>query len=628
MSRIGPHPLSSAAVRGPLWTSGVRVAAWWRWPAAGLLALLTCSVPPLAPAPGIDTSWQAGLALAQQQGLHFGREIVFTYGPLGFLTVPRLFVVWSGIAAVGLALVLQLVLCGTLLHVMRDVPGPVAFVVTYVVATVAPPSSEAEIGLVVVLSLTLWTLMRADGNVPRSLPVVGGIAAATLLLVKPNTGLFALLLVGIAVGFAGRRRRRAFAELAGSFVLAVIALWLATGNALGDLVPWLRASVQFSLGYTAGMALIDPGRHREIVDAVLLVVVLAALVAHAAAGRPRARQAGLALATAVGMFALFKEGFVRLDAHAAVFFFAAAVVAATLARGELTRIAGVGAAIVASVWSFAAFGVQGSTLFHYADRWHGTTAAVRLLADGSARNALRTDARAAMIANLRMPPRVLSDLRAHTVDVQPSETSAAWTLGLRWRPEPDFQSYAVLTPALDRIDADALVSARAPERVLRVYPLAGVDGRNPAFDAPTAFLALVCNYRETFSSVALAVFARATNRCGTPRRLGSVSVGPGRHVRVPRAGPGELVYARLHIPTSLGERLRELAWKPAVLPAIVLDGVSYRLVAATASGPLLLHMPASAGIAASGLDDARVRMFRLAHVPSPVTVDFYAVRVG
>jgi hypothetical protein len=629
VSKIGPHPSSSAAaLHGPLWTSSIRIAAWWRWPAAGLLALLTCSVPALAPAPGLDSSWQAGLALAHRQGLHFGRDIVFTYGPLGFLTVPRLYVVWSGIAAVVVALVLQLVLCRTLLQVLRDVPAPVALVAAYVVATVAPPNAEAEVGLVVVLSLTLWTLLRPEAHSPPWLPFGGGLAAATLLLVKPNTGVFALVLVTIAVGVCAQSRLRALSELACSFVVAVVVLWLATGNALGDVVPWLRASAQFTLGYTAGMALNDPGRHRQLVDAGLLVVVIAALLAHAAAGRPRARQAALAAASCVGMFALFKEGFVRLDAHDAVFFFAAAVVAATLARGELTRIAGVGAAVVASVWSLAAFGVQGSALFHVADRLHGTTADIRLLADGFARDALVADARSAMLANLRMPPHVLRDLRSHTVDVQPAETSAVWTLGLRWRPEPDFQSYAVLTPALDRMNADALTSTRAPERVLRLYPLGGVDGRNPAFDAPAAFLALVCNYRETYANGALEVFARATNRCGTPRALESMSIRAGQHVVVPHAGPDELVYARLHISRSLTERLRELVWKPARLPAIVLDGVSFRLIAATAAGPLLMRLPGSAGITSGGLDDARVRTFRLANVPSPVTVDFYAVHLG
>jgi hypothetical protein len=191
-----------------------------------------------------------------------------------------------------------------------------------------------------------------------------------------------------------------------------------------------------------------------------------------------------------------------------------------------------------------------------------------------------------------------------------------------------FQSYAVLTPALDRLNADFLASRRAPERVLRLHPLSSIDNRNPVFDAPTAFLALVCNYRETFAGGGFEVLARATNRCGPPRRLAGRSIEAGQDVRVPRARPNELVYARIRIPRSLGDRLRELAWKPAAEPAIELDGVPFRLVAATASGPLLMRMPASAGFPASGLRDAQVATFRLTGVAPPAQVDFYAVRVG
>jgi hypothetical protein len=185
----------------------------------------------------------------------------------------------------------------------------------------------------------------------------------------------------------------------------------------------------------------------------------------------------------------------------------------------------------------------------------------------------------------------------------------------------------VLTPALDRLDADLLRSPRAPERVLRINARQDVDGRNPVFDAPIAYLALVCNYRQTFASSTVEVLARSTNRCAPSRLLGGVEIRAGAIVRVPAARPNELVYAQLRIPRSWTERVRELFWKPATLPAIVLDGQEFRLITATASGPLLMRMPRTAGIAASSLADPNVHTLRLLHVPAPVRIDFYAVRI-
>jgi hypothetical protein len=253
-------------------------------------------------------------------------------------------------------------------------------------------------------------------------------------------------------------------------------------------------------------------------------------------------------------------------------------------------------------------------------------AQLKLLADGAARNEALARSRAAML--LALPPDVLRDLRSHTVDVQPTETSVVWSLGLHWRPQPVFQSYAVLTPALDRLNADFLASPRAAERVIRMHTRWSMDRRNPVFDAPNAFLALVCDYRHTFANSSVEVMAHAANRCGPPRPLGGGSTRAGQDVRVPRAGPHELVYARLHIPRPFGDRLRELVWKPAAQPEIELDGTSFHLIAATASGPLLMRMPPSAGFPPGSLDDAQVEKLRLAGVPSPVRVDFYAVRIG
>ena len=44
---------------------------------------------------GLDPSWQVGLQLAAVNGFVFGRDVLFTYGPLGFLMFPMLFSKWA-----------------------------------------------------------------------------------------------------------------------------------------------------------------------------------------------------------------------------------------------------------------------------------------------------------------------------------------------------------------------------------------------------------------------------------------------------------------------------------------------------------------------------------------------------
>ncbi len=53
-----------------------------------VIILISFPVPIRALAPGIDPSWMAGINWATAKQLVFGRDIVFTYGPLAFALCP------------------------------------------------------------------------------------------------------------------------------------------------------------------------------------------------------------------------------------------------------------------------------------------------------------------------------------------------------------------------------------------------------------------------------------------------------------------------------------------------------------------------------------------------------------
>ena len=53
----------------------------------------------LAPYAGLDGSWQAAMAMAAHQHLPFGTQVIWTYGPLGFLTSGQLYYAGTAIVA-------------------------------------------------------------------------------------------------------------------------------------------------------------------------------------------------------------------------------------------------------------------------------------------------------------------------------------------------------------------------------------------------------------------------------------------------------------------------------------------------------------------------------------------------
>jgi hypothetical protein len=109
--------------------------------AAGFI-VLTWLAQGLSPATGLESGWMLGLNLANQTGLEHGTEVMFTYGPLGWVARPRAFEVDTVLGYVantsaiigGLAFIL---LCTRAIHQRWWVPA-VTFVGSAVELHVAP----------------------------------------------------------------------------------------------------------------------------------------------------------------------------------------------------------------------------------------------------------------------------------------------------------------------------------------------------------------------------------------------------------------------------------------------------------------------------------------------------------
>ena len=101
---------SAGTGRAPALSPGARLRLRVRRPSGRAVALLTSSwllgvlivlvswrPLPTTPAVGLDPSWTLALQLAAAERLHWGTELIFNYGPLGFLDFPLVAVTWAAI---------------------------------------------------------------------------------------------------------------------------------------------------------------------------------------------------------------------------------------------------------------------------------------------------------------------------------------------------------------------------------------------------------------------------------------------------------------------------------------------------------------------------------------------------
>jgi hypothetical protein len=605
-----------------------------------IVALLGWQIGFQTPAAGIDPSWNAGLAMAADQGLHFGEQVLFTYGPLGFLGSRIVFFGGLSVLSFLYAAALYILFCVGLVGALRRVlPLLVAMAVAFV-AVAWLPMPLLEVGLLAAVFACFW-LLEAERS-ERALwvfVVAAATFAAPAALTKLSTGpLVAVILLIALIGTrAGGRRIAAYVVL---FAVEALVLWLATGQSLGAIPAFVGHTIEISGGYSSAML-----RSTDVAPWKVTMAVIAAigsgmgLVAAAWlwGGRDQATRWAGAVIAALVSFAIYKEGVVRVDAgHLTVVFANAAVLWLAVGLGGRRR----GLMLVAAAIIFAiSLPVRPAGLTTQFDPVSNVRLAVegaRTLLSPSRRDVFLVEGRAGMQATYALAPRGLAALDGRTVAVEPWEVGAAWAYELDWDPLPVFQSYSAYTPELDRLNAEAVEDPHGPERILRQntqvvvpeFPTADLDDRFGGWDPPEQARAVLCNFAPLWEDERWQVLGRVGDRCGGEREIESMSAGAGEAVDVPTPGPGEVVFARIHGAGVSGlERVQTFLFHAASRHAVVNGETRYRLVPETAGDGLLLR--AAPGIVKPGPFDPvpEAETIAVEGGADRITYDFYALRV-
>lgn len=567
-----------------------QAAPLWAAPLAAIvLLLLGWRAVTELPTYGLDPSWQAGLHMAAHQDLRWGSELLFTFGPLGWLRDPTYWYEDSGRLAVAWLAGTRLITFGVLWTLGRRTFGswgallvmlPIAWMINDPVQVLGAAGA-----LWLAWNVQQHPQQRSNALVAAAL----GALAALELLGKFNVGVLIGTATIVAVAFATPRMRAArlisMVVLAG--VSALFVGWLLSGQRLEDLVPYLRGGLEIASGYSAAMGVADPDYSWTVAfTALWWLLGVAAVLTRTDARSRRSRAALIAVWTVISFF-LFKAGVVRLDSGH-WFIPLATLAPLTLALPwrptQAARIAA--AALALAPVALFAFRVD-SPLGPLDVVGHQNMARKQLagLYDAGRGASLRDLGRADTPAAYGLSPRIVEALRGRSAEVWPWATGIVWGLELEWRPQPIFQTYAAYTARFDQLNRDQVAAGDAAERVL-LAPNSSIDSRLASFDTPAAARELVCRYRPVAQQDALwLVVARGANRCSAPRLLTQMTVAWGQPFPVPAPHRDGLVYMRVEGTEAHGlERLRTMLYRGHDRTIHMDDRpTNNRFVAATAS---------------------------------------------
>ncbi len=541
---------------------------------------------------GLDSSWIVGINWALARGLQFGRDIVFTYGPLGFLDPPFLveYQLWrvSFLFRLFAHTLLFVSSYLTARHAVSD-QGPWARLLYSLpmVSVLAFRPDVSQPGKEVVFSVMLLFLVYSTRKelFSRRFAVLMLTVLSFLLaiasLIKFNYAIDAVLLLaalGLVSGFRPNSQLKTWLMVGTAYVVTVPFLWVVAGQNLLNFGAFVWGGIQVSIGYSSAMAIGNGLFSQAVLGFGSLVLFLGILVYYLA--RRSYQIVALLVLNSGLLFESFKHGFVRYDfGHVLSFYtYVGPLLAITsiltladlqrdirrirhiipvLAPISLVVMVGVLPILAPPATAIAAMGRDNVTkkVTEYRQ-------AISLFLNPQAGQSSLDAIKGTVRAEYSIHPRLVQRIGNSRVDIFPWDIALLWAYNMNWTPRPMFQTYNDYTSGLDHLNSVYLSGPRAPEYILFGYK-EDIDGRYLLFDEPETFRTLLCMYRYVDSDANFALLRHTkTETCGSPQEVVAVVASMGEFVPVPQPA-NALLFARVLVKYSMQGSIAGFLYKPS-----------------------------------------------------------------
>lgn len=512
--------LTRAQLKSSPWLLFAAILGWY------LISYVFLPVPPVRRS--VDESWRAFLTWAFEHRLQFGVDVVFTYGPWGFLLEPR-----------GTLSAYPWQIAGRLLLAVAASAGIVFLGSAWIpaqrsrlrwTAALVLLADLAALAPVLLFLVTLRSLATARGRngVLALLVAATGLAACTKFTI--------FLLVAALLPVLALRAQRAVAP---AVVAAFAVFWLAAGQDLANVPRFALASFEVARGYATAMVA-NQALFELPVALGLCILPLVWWYRYAPASSAWDRLVRLGWLTCAA-FLHFRHAMIRSDSEHtfSAMLLAAAPVAillaalpgtATVAQRSLytKRLAFLLIAAIAA----SGYSVIGRTLLygqHLAEY-------PKLFASASATTTSETE----------------------SVDVFPSDLAYAIRAGLPLRNRPVIQAYSAYSPKLAAMNAAFLEGPSAPDIVY--FHAGAIDEHFPTLEDSLAWRSLLTHYLPDGSRDGF-LLLRHRDQPATPHLtlLSKNEVPVGQPFHMP--GATKLVWAQLTLRKTLTGKLLDTFYR-------------------------------------------------------------------
>ncbi|MEB0047230.1 MULTISPECIES: hypothetical protein [unclassified Pseudomonas] len=531
-----------------------------------LLILLLTIVPfyPLFPQGSLDDSWIYGLNQAVAQGLEFGKDIIFTFGPYASIYTRSFHPDTNLIMMLGSTYIaISLWLSALLLTNKKKLIVTIAFILTYFYVARSAEAILFSYTLIAALNVLVISEKYENSKAPVWIYVI-------FLLFGP-IGLLPLIkgsLLILCTGFTlfcfifllSRRQYGLALPLLFSPIISSVALWIISGQPIPGMVLYFKTMMQMSAGYTEAMA--TNGNTSEILAFLIGAGTLIILVIRE--HNPLTAKGLLLLLTlSLFLFISFKSGFVRHDGHAIL-------PTVTLVISSVFYLAIADRRTVAIAVSILSFSVWGYVYGNYV-RQSPTTLTNNILYDYKRtiiglkhqlfekQWLLQNYAINAEKVNKRYSLLTLNG----TTDIYSFGQSYLIASGNKWNPRPVFQSYAAYTSQLAHANQKHLTGENPPDNI--IFKLEPIDGRLPSLEDGASWATIINNYVPSRLDEDFLYLKKqqGNDTVGDVSVLSSVTFNLGQRVDLPDTD--KPIFVEINVERSLAGKLANLLYKTSIL---------------------------------------------------------------
>jgi len=524
------------------------------------------------PGHGLDPSWSIAIHLAHKYNLVFGKDFIFTYGPLGILY--SRFPISINIFVY---ILFDLYFLLTSFFVLKNIfktqfgYGLVLFIFFVLITAMY---STPDLWYLFYFLYYLFSFIRTPSKIAYI--IQAAILSLLCFYCKVNLGIITLSVFFLGVSYLLVRRRLGWKMYIGIVLSYILTTWLSARVLHVDLAGYIGGCLHIIDGYNDGMFLWNEETKGFLIAAILIILVIVLWVVYRLITFIRKKELikntdELFVYTVVGLcvFILFKSAFVRSDVgHIGLFFKGIGLLTGLLylyspQKFERKSIAVCCWVILASsfwtlnsipggyqsyprVLKFSFFPIKAGEIKHY---FAGIMQYNKALAASD---------------KLETQNNVLKQLIGDkTVDIIPVDISKIYWNGLHYNPRPVIQSYSAYDEYLDNLNYQKYISPDAPDYVL--FSLGSIDRRFPFFDESKTKLALLAHYSIAGEIDGDLLLKKKTTLRVLQAYAAADTLTGKLNEDIPIKKSNDLQYSRLSVKYNTWGKIRRLFYQPPIL---------------------------------------------------------------